>query len=114
MEYKRDEDKTVWGRFTNPLLRIRTEITLIFICSVCLFALHQVGGLPKEAVIGVASLFITKILAISVGTLIAHSTRKYFFPFMDLQVLLRDRDWPGVIFLTVWYAVIIWACATGG
>jgi len=114
MEYRRQEDMTVWGDIKNSLLRIRTELTLILICIICLFSLHQVGGLPKEAVIGVASLFITKILAISIGTLIAHASRKYFFPFLDLQVLIRENNWPGVGFLTAWYVIIIWACAAGG
>jgi hypothetical protein len=60
------------------------------------------------------ALMIQKGLPISLGILIAHVSRNFLFPYMNLQGMLKEHHWSGVIFLSIWYGVIVWAFASGG
>lgn len=104
MELKRASDKPL----LVPLLRIRTELTLILVCVILAFFL------PAQAVMGTIALFITKILSVNLGVLTAHASRKFMFPFLDFQRLLENKNWAGICFIIFWYGMIIWAFAIGG
>ena len=104
MEQRRKADRGLRGQ----IKRIRTELSMVAFCCVIL------AFLPREAIIGVISLFITKTLFTVIGILVAHSSRKFLFPYLDLQAQIKDHHWPAVIFMILWYGVIIWAFAAGG
>ena len=108
MELRRSADMTRRGKFWFRLKRVITEVVLIALCGTLVLFL------PKEAQYGIVSLFITKTVFVVIGILVAHSSRKFAFPYMDLQKMLDDHHWAGVVFLAVWYFVIIWAFAVGG
>lgn len=88
--------------------RNRVPIILILLVIGCAFLM------PAEARAGLLGLFSTKTMGISLGVLIAHYTRFYLFPYLDMSKLLEEHHWAGVVFLTVWYGVIIWAFSMGG
>ena len=102
------EEKSKWERIKETLLRLRTEIVLVSVCVALALTL------PAQAWTGVVSLFITKVMFISVGILIAHVSRRYLFPYIDLSKAVEEKQWQIVAFMGAWYAVIVYACATGG
>ena len=110
MELRRESDKqaTKRQRAVFELKRVRTEFTLILVCAMLSVLL------PKEAIMGVLGLFITKTLFVVVGVLVAHSSRKFLFPYLDLQKMIEEHHWGGIGFMTAWYFVIIYAFAVGG
>lgn len=70
--------------------------------------------LPKGALIGLYSLLASKVLAITIGVLLAHLLRIFAFPYLSLQKVIEEKNISGALFLSVWYAVIIYAVAVGG
>jgi len=70
--------------------------------------------MPREALDGLLSLLAAKVLTLTIGVLLAHLLRIVAFYYLDLSELIKSHHWPGVIFLAVWYAVIIYAIAVGG
>lgn len=108
MEYRRKADQTAGGKVLVRLKRVATELLLVLVCLLLVLLL------PPEAQLGIMSLFITKTAFVVIGILVAHATRKIGFPYIDLQNLLTEHHWSGVIFLAMWYSVIIWAFASGG
>lgn len=108
METRRVHDKTFYGRMKLGLRRIRTELTLILVCLALTYFL------PREAILGIVALFITKALFVVIGVLVGHSSRKFLFPYLDMQKMIEEHHWGGTVFLVAWYGVIIWAFAIGG
>ena len=110
MEQRRDYEKkmTRWQKANEGLKRIRTELFLILLCLI------GISFLPREAKLGVLSLFITKSFFVVLGIVVAHSTRKFLLPYIDLQRAIIEGQWSVVYFVAVWYAVIIYAFAVGG
>jgi hypothetical protein len=49
-----------------------------------------------------------------VGIFFAHITRIIAFPYLDLNALIKNNQWAGVVFLAIWYGVIVYAVAMGG
>jgi hypothetical protein len=94
--------------FKGKILRIRTELTLLVVMGI------SVLFIPQEARMGLLGLFITKGMFVTMGVLYAHASRKFLFPYLDMEALIREHHWGGVAFLTVYYGVVIWAFAVGG
>jgi hypothetical protein len=95
-----------WGRFFK---KVRIElIVFLAIIGVCAILL------PHEALVGLTSLLASKVLALTIGVMLAHLLRIVAFSFLDLSKLIEDHHWPGVMFLAVWYFVIIYCVAMGG
>jgi hypothetical protein len=108
MEYKRASDHTGLGMLKNRVLRIRTEIALLLMLSIAILFI------PHEARLGLLGLFITKGMFVTMGVLYAHASRKFMFPFLDMEKMLEEHHWGGLAFVTVYYFVIIYAFAVGG
>ena len=92
----------------NNLKRSWISLSLVAVVIVCVFLI------PSEARMGLLGLFTTKTMGVALGILIAHYTRIFKFPYMDMSKMITENQWSGVIFLTVWYGVIIWAFSMGG
>ena len=88
--------------------RIRTELIFIVILSVLILFL------PATAQAGLAALFITNALFVSLGVLYAHASRKFLFPYIDMRIAIEERHLGALAFLAIWYGVILWAFAVGG
>ena len=88
--------------------RSRISLFLVLVVAVCIVFI------PPEGRMGLLGLFTTKTMGVALGILFAHWTRLFRFPYLDLSALVESHHWSGVIFLTVWYGVIIWAFAVGG
>jgi hypothetical protein len=88
--------------------RSRVQLILVLVLIGCIFII------PQEARMGLLGLFITKAMGMTMGVLYAHYARLFLFPYLDLSKLVKGHKWEGVIFLTVWYGVIVWAFAVGG
>jgi hypothetical protein len=108
MELRRAADQAFLGKFVTGLLRIRAEIVAIIIL------MAAVWSLPVEAKQGLMALFITKSMFVTLGVLYAHASRKFLFPYLDMEGLIKEHHWGGVTFLTAYYGVVIWAFAVGG
>ncbi len=92
--------------------RSRVSLLLVLLVVVSAFLLPNTTEItPREALL---SLITTKTIGVSMGVLIAHYSRVFRFPYMDLEELINNGHWAGVIFLAVWYGVIIWAFSMGG
>jgi hypothetical protein len=92
----------------DKIKRSRTEITmLLIVCFAILF-------IPQEARMGLLGLFITKGMFVTMGVLYAHISRKFLFPYLDAEELIKEHHWGGMTFLTVWYGVIVWCFSMGG
>jgi hypothetical protein len=88
--------------------RNRTAIVLLVIIAICIYII------PQEARMGLLGLFTTKLMGVTLGILIAHFTRLFLFPYLELSKLIAEHHWPGVIFLAGWYYVIVYCFAMGG
>jgi len=108
MELRRAADQAFLGKIGNGLMRIRTELIAIIIL------MAAVWFLPVEAKQGLMALFITKAMFVTLGVLYAHASRKFLFPYLDMEGLIKEHHWGGVAFLTAYYGVVIWAFAVGG
>lgn len=51
---------------------------------------------------------------VTMGVLYAHASRKFLFPYLDFEVMMKEHHWGGMAFLTIYYTVIIYAFAIGG
>jgi hypothetical protein len=91
------------------LKKVRIELVVFIFLLVASTLL-----MPKEALIGLASLLTAKLLTLTVAVIFAHLMRIYGFQYLKFEKAVEDHHWPVVIFLTVWYAVIIYAVAVGG
>ena len=94
--------------FLEKIKRIRTELTLLLVLAIA------IAFIPPEARLGLLGLFITKGMFVTMGVLYAHASRKFLFPYLDLEVLIIEHHWGGVTFVTAYYGVVIWAFAVGG
>ena len=94
--------------FLGKVKRIRTELTLLLVLAIA------IAFIPPEARLGLLGLFITKGMFVTMGVLYAHASRKFLFPYLDMEKLLKDHHWGGLAFITAYYGVIIWAFAVGG
>lgn len=94
--------------FWDKVKRSRVELITLIVMSVC------VSFLPQEARQGVFGLFITKGLFVTLGVGYAHVSRKFLFPYLDMEDLIKEHHWSGMIFLTIYYGVVIWAFSMGG
>ena len=95
-----------WWRL---LKKVRIEVIVFaIIVGSCSFLM------PREALIGLSALLASKVLSLTIGVILAHLLRIVAFWYLDLSKLIEDHHWPGVIFLAIWYAVIIYAVAVGG
>ena len=90
------------------LKRISTELVLIVVLMAAIWFI------PAEAKAGLLALFITKSMFVTLGVLYAHASRKFLFPYLCFGDLIKEHHWPGIVFLSVWYGVIVWAFAVGG
>ena len=70
--------------------------------------------IPQEARMGALGLFITKAAFVTMGVLYAHISRKFLFPYLDAEALIKDHHWGGMAFITVYYGVIIYCFSMGG
>ena len=94
--------------FLGKVKRIRTELTLLLVLAIA------IAFIPSEARLGLLGLFITKGMFVTMGVLYAHASRKFLFPYLDMEALIAEHHWGGVAFLTAYYGVVIWAFAVGG
>lgn len=94
--------------FFEKVKRIRTELILLLVMAI------SIAFIPQEARMGLLGLFITKGLFVTMGVLYAHASRKFLFPYLDMEDLIRLHHWGGISFLTVYYGVVVWAFAVGG
>jgi len=94
--------------FLGKVKRIRTELTLLLVMAIA------IAFIPPEARLGLLGLFITKGMFVTMGVLYAHASRKFLFPYLDMEGLITEHHWGGVAFLTAYYGVVIWAFAVGG
>jgi hypothetical protein len=94
--------------FLEKIKRIRTELTLLSVLAIA------IAFIPHEARLGLLGLFITKGMFVTMGVLYAHASRKFLFPYLDMEELIRLHHWGGISFLTVYYGVVVWAFAVGG
>ena len=94
--------------FLGKVKRIRTELTLLLVLAIA------IAFIPPEARLGLLGLFITKGMFVTMGVLYAHASRKFLFPYLEMEVLITEHHWAGVGFLTAYYGVVIWAFAVGG
>jgi hypothetical protein len=94
--------------FLEKVKRIRTELALLLVLAIA------IAFIPPEARLGLLGLFITKGMFVTMGVLYAHASRKFLFPYLDLEVLITEHHWGGVTFATAYYGVVIWAFAVGG
>ena len=94
--------------FLGKIKRIRTELTLLSVLAIAIVFI------PHEARLGLLGLFITKGMFVTMGVLYAHASRKFLFPYLDMEGLITEHHWGGVAFLTAYYGVVIWAFAVGG
>ena len=94
--------------FLGKIKRIRTELTLLLVLAIA------IAFIPPEARLGLLGLFITKGMFVTMGVLYAHASRKFLFPYLDMETLIAEHHWGGVAFLTAYYGVVIWAFAVGG
>ena len=105
---------TYFSWITENLKKSRVTFVLLSLVVICSFILPDSVDekiTPREAMM---SLIMTKTVGVSLGILIAHYTRVFRFPYLDLSTLIEEHHWSGVIFLAVWYGVIIWAFSMGG
>ncbi len=86
--------------------RVSGILLLMIVC--CIFVI------PHEARLGLLGLFTTKLMGVTLGILIAHFVRLFLFPYLELETLIREHHWPGVIFLAGWYCTIVYCFAMGG
>lgn len=103
---QKDENNllTVWDKIK------RSRVELIMLCVVAVAVLF----IPPEARMGLLGLFITKLMFVTMGVLYAHASRKFLFPYLDFEVMMKEHHWGGMAFLTIYYTVIIYAFAIGG
>lgn len=94
--------------FLGKVKRIRTELALLLVLAIA------ITFIPPEARLGLLGLFITKGMFVTMGVLYAHASRKFLFPYLDMEDLIAEHHWGGVAFLTAYYGVVIWAFAVGG
>jgi hypothetical protein len=87
--------------------RIELIITVAIIIAVSLL-------MPKEALVGFASLIATKILTLTIGVSLAHLLRIIAFPYLSLEMMIKDKNYGGVGFVALWYGYVIYAIAVGG
>jgi hypothetical protein len=102
--------------FLTRLKRSWVEASLLLFCLLLLF-LAPIGKDPDEAravMMGMISLFVTKTFFAVLGFSVAHWIRLYVFPYLSLEMMIREHHWPGVNFVAIWYGVWIWAFAVGG
>lgn len=103
-----DTNEKIPPSFWDKIKRSRTEIIMLLIVSIALFFI------PQAARIGALGLFITKAMFVTMGVLYAHISRKFLFPYLDAEELIRDHHWGGMAFITVYYGVIIYCFSMGG
>lgn len=95
----------------------RTWLELSFLVGIALFLFFSPSTwFFADAKMGLLNLGLSKLLFVSAGALHAHVSRKLFFPYLDLGKLIKGKKerMSGVIFLTMWYGLIIFAWARGG
>jgi hypothetical protein len=103
-----DKEEKMPLSFWDKIKRSRTEIVMLLI------TVFAVMFIPPEARMGLLGLFITKAMFVTMGVLYAHVSRKFLFPYLDAEVLIKEHHWGGMAFLIVWYGVVIWCFSMGG
>lgn len=112
-------------RFITQFKRLWIDITVLVVMFVLSFFLPDTEEEAKLAgsQLNLLALFITKTNSILWPWLLVDVVRRWKWPYLDLQCLVRGRDnegneikyaQAGVFFLCVIYFVVIYAFATGG
>jgi hypothetical protein len=97
----------------NKIKRSIIEISALSLWVIFSFFLPlRIGEATPQ--LNLLALLISKGLPVSLGIFVAHISRSFLFPYMDLSELLTKHHWSGVIFLAIWYGIIIWSFAIGG
>lgn len=60
------------------------------------------------------AIFISKTNSVILPLMIVDLLRRWKWPYLDLHVMLNDRNWAGVMFLAIIYAVVVYSYAVGG
>jgi hypothetical protein len=100
----------------NGLGRVKFEIGLLCVLLL-LCGLTPSSWLDPDQInpkVAFFSVLLAKVLYVNFGILYAHISRKILFPYININGLIQEKNWPAVVLMTVWYGVIIWAMARGG
>lgn len=116
MDYRRKSDLKVHTRITDMLKRIWIDIFVLLTMFGLSFLLPDTPEEAKRAgsQLNLMAMFITKTNSILWPWLITDVVRKWKYPYLDLQKMVKEGQWSGVVFLTVIYFVVIYAFAVGG
>jgi len=103
-------------RWVDRLKKLSVPVVLLLICFGLSFFLpstkEEAANISSQK--GILALSITKNIFAACGFVFAYLVKEISFPFLSLQELLIEHHWPGVIFLTVWYAICIYCFSLGG
>jgi len=125
MEYKRDSDKRLFVSIWNRIKRVWVDLAILITMVGLTFLLPKSAYEASEAgsQLNLLALFITKTNSVVIPLLMIDIIRRWKWPYMDLQLLIRGSNIDGqeiknapfaIIFLAVIYLVFVYAFATGG
>jgi hypothetical protein len=116
VEYRRDEDKLIGARILNSFKRVWIDLLVLSVMFGLSFMLPDTPDEAKRAgsQLNLLALFITKTNSILWGWLIIDVVRKWKWPYLDIQIMLQEKNYAGVYFLLGIYMVVIYSFAVGG
>ena len=102
------------NKWINRIKKLSVPVALILLAIGLSFLLPKSKMEEVSSQMGILALIITKTIFASCGFAFAYIVKELSFSYLSLQELLLEHHWPGVIFLTVWYAICIYCFSLGG